>query len=59
MKIKQKDSKGLRGAYKLGAQFAAALIAVGILFSFTDLNTQLSVPFFKNFIHMFHKIIRH
>ena len=52
LKAIKRDSKGLRGWYKFGAQIILAL-AIGILFYYdqTDLNfSMLSIPFFKRWM---------
>ena len=49
LKIKRRHNLGLTGKQKLALQFAAA-IAVGLVLKYlTNYNTQLSLPFFKNF----------
>jgi phospho-N-acetylmuramoyl-pentapeptide-transferase len=49
LKIKRRHNLGLTGKQKLALQFAAA-IAVGLVLNYlTNYNTQLSLPFFKNF----------
>src|ERR1044072_1411002 len=49
LKIKRRHNLGLTGKQKLALQFAAA-IGVGLMLKYlTSYNTQLSLPFFKNF----------
>jgi phospho-N-acetylmuramoyl-pentapeptide-transferase len=49
IKIVKKRSLGLKGREKLLGQFIVGLLVGVLLFSFTEYNTVLNVPFFKNF----------
>lgn len=44
-KVREKNSKGLAGRYKLLFQFAIAITAMWALFRFTDYDTTLYLPF--------------
>ncbi|MDO8644011.1 MAG: phospho-N-acetylmuramoyl-pentapeptide-transferase [bacterium] len=48
-KIRQGSSRGLSGRYKFFLQVAVAAFLGFVLFSYFDIETKLSVPFFKNF----------
>ncbi|MDD2389734.1 MAG: phospho-N-acetylmuramoyl-pentapeptide-transferase [Desulfobacterales bacterium] len=47
LKVIRKQSKGLSARSKLVLQTVTALVAGVLLFSFFDLNTRVTVPFFK------------
>jgi phospho-N-acetylmuramoyl-pentapeptide-transferase len=49
LKIREKNSKGLSGKWKLVWQTVFVLLATWIIFVKGNLDTHLSIPFFKNF----------
>ncbi|MFN0087597.1 MAG: phospho-N-acetylmuramoyl-pentapeptide-transferase [Blastocatellia bacterium] len=49
LKIAKKRSLGLSGRQKLAGQLLVGLLVAGLLFVATDYNSELNVPFFKNF----------
>lgn len=50
LKLKRKNSKGLSVRMKLALQTAFGLIAIVFMFSCTEYDFQLSVPFFKKVV---------
>jgi phospho-N-acetylmuramoyl-pentapeptide-transferase len=50
LKIVKKNSKGLRAWSKFSMQTGIALIAGIVLYYYTDFDSRLSFPFFKNFL---------
>ena len=49
LKLRRGRGQGLSGPHKLLLQFACAIIAMTVLFVGLGFNTQLTIPFFKNF----------
>lgn len=47
LKVSKKNSKGLSGKIRLIGEFLISGIAVGVLVSYYDLSTVVSIPFFK------------
>jgi phospho-N-acetylmuramoyl-pentapeptide-transferase len=47
-KIVEKNSKGLRGKYKLVLQFLISLIVGIVLYNMKEFSTTITIPFFKN-----------
>jgi phospho-N-acetylmuramoyl-pentapeptide-transferase len=50
LKIVKKNSKGLRAWSKFSMQTVIALLAGIVLYYYTDFDSRLSFPFFKNFL---------